>query len=163
MYGGESGTDAERAYYEAFKRKYARVTECQNEWVNEALQSKQLRVPTGLIFYFPDLKYTKSGYISGSTKAKNYPVQYFATGEVVPIGVMAMWRKLKKYGLKSYIDNTVHDSVKTSTWPEEAELVQELAVEALTVEVKNYMKNVYGIELTYPLEIDLTSGSHWGK
>jgi len=163
LYGGESGTRAEKSYYEAFKRKYSRVTECQTEWVSEALKSKCLRMKTGLIFYFPDLSYSKSGYIHGSTQVKNYPVQYFATGEIVPIGVMSLWRSMKTLQLRSYIDNTIHDSIKTSTWPEEKELVDKLAVESLTQEVKRYMLNVYNIELKYPLEIDVTSGTHWGK
>jgi DNA polymerase I-like protein with 3'-5' exonuclease and polymerase domains len=163
LYGGESGTKSEREYYAAFKQKYHKVTEAQNKWVELALKSKKLTTLTGLTFYFPDITYTRSGYIQGNTKVRDYPIQYFATGEVVPIGVMSLWRRMKSTKLRSYLQNTIHDSIVTATFPTEKELINELALQSLIEDVKTYMSRVYDIELQYPLEVDLTSGSHWGK
>lgn len=163
LYGGESGTDAERAYYELFKRKYHELTSEQDKWVNQALKSKKLTVPTGLIFYFPELKVQRSGYVSGSTKVKNYPVQYFATGEIVPIALIFLWSYLKEKSCRSIIINTVHDSIVTETHPDERELLYELGIKALTVDVVDYVKKLYNIDMIIPLEIETKRGSHWGE
>lgn len=163
LYGGESGTETEQAYYKAFKEKYKRLTETQNEWINQALKSEKVRTPiTGLIFNFPDLKTLRSGYILGSTKVRDYPIQYFATGEVVPIGVSILWHLMQSLELNSCILNTIHDSVVNELVPEEKELVDELAVLSLTTFVKEYINEMYGYELQYPLEIELKEGTHWG-
>lgn len=162
LYGGTSGTPAEQAYYEAFKKKYHVLTETQDGWVNDALRTGQYVSPTGNIFYFPDLHVTRSGYIHGNTAVRDYPIQYFATGELVPVGVFHFWHILKSLETKSYIVNTIHDSVVNELFPEEEELINEVAVQALTTYTKEYMFNLYGIELVVPLDVDLKSKSHWG-
>ena len=164
LYGGESGTDLERSYYDAFKQKYKRMKEVQDLWVDLALKSKKLVSPiTKLIFHFPDMKITKSGYIQGNTKVRDYPIQYFATGEILPIGCLIFWHLLRAMKLKSYIMLTIHDSVINKLYEEEKELVDEIAVQSLTKLCVDYIEKLYGYRLKYPLEIELKESQFWGK
>src|SRR5207302_5590559 len=78
LYGGMSGTAAEKRYYAAFRAKYKGVYEEQTRWTWEVLNKKQLRIASGLIFYWPDTEISRSGYISNTSSIFNYPVQSFA-------------------------------------------------------------------------------------
>lgn len=161
LYGGVTGTEAEQAYYQAFKEKYNVLTKCQDRWVDEALRTGKYVSPTGNIFYFPDLRVTRNGYIVGNTAVRDYPIQYFATGEIVPIGVTIFWRLLNTLGLRSFLVNTIHDSIVNELFVEEKELVDDVAVQSLTTLTAEYIRKLYGIELEVPLEVDLKEGQYW--
>ena len=51
------------------------------------------------------------------TQIKNYPVQSFATADIVPIALLHIDGLLK--GMKSCIVNTVHDSIVIDVHPDE--------------------------------------------
>ena len=50
---------------------------------------------------------------------KNYPVQGFATGDIVPIVLLEIEKRLKNDKLKSVLVNSVHDSVVLDVHPAE--------------------------------------------
>jgi DNA polymerase I-like protein with 3'-5' exonuclease and polymerase domains len=161
LYYGSSGTPAEQAYYQAFKEMYPDITRTQEEWINEVLTTKKLRICNGLIFYWPDTKMTKSGYVTNSTSICNYPVQSFATADIVPIAVTYQWHLMKAAGMESYIINTIHDSSISEIYPPERELFEEIGVQAYTDVVVWYLKEVYDLEFNCPLEAEVKIGTHW--
>lgn len=161
LYGGVSGTADEKRYYEAFREKYKDITEWQDNMVQEALFSKQVTMPTGLIFYYPHLKVTKSGYIEGNTNVRNYPVQYLATAEIVPIALVYAW--YATYDMESFIVNTVHDSIIGETHPDERQEWEDIMNYALGNFPVLYMSNLYGIDFDVPLEAEISHNKHWGE
>lgn len=163
LYGGQSGTKAERAYYTAFREKYPGVTGAQERWKHTVLQRKSLRQQTGLEFFWPDTRMDHSGYITNGTQICNYPVQYLATGEIIPIAVVYLWHRMRAHGLRSYLINTVHDSAIAELHPDEDELWKKLAVQAFTKDVYSYLDRVYNIQFNVPLGVGLKIGSHWSK
>lgn len=162
LYGGTSGTKDEQRYYRAFKDKYSGIAATQDGWVQEALLSKLQVLPTGLKFYWPKIKLTKSGYIEGNTNVRNYPIQNLATAEIIPIGVTYVWHHMKEEELESMLINTVHDSMITDENPNETERLDEITTTAFSEEVIAYLDTVYNIQFDIPLEVETETSTHWG-
>ena len=163
LYGGTSGTKAERAYYEAFKLKYKSITRMQDAWVFECLETGKYRIPSGLVYYFPDTEMQSSGYITNNQSIKNYPVQCIATGDIAPLGAVCLWHRMKSLNLKSFIINIVHDSTENEEAPDEHDVMGNLSVQALSRDIVPYFKQLYNLDLNYPLEIESKVNTHWGS
>lgn len=159
LYGGQSGTDAERRYYEAFRNKYPGIVNRQQQWINEALLTQKVVMDWGLVYYYPGTKVTRSGYIENTSSICNYPVQGLATAEIIPIAMVYMWHYLAPY--QTFITNTVHDSVATESPPEEEELFNELVVQSFTHDVYKYLDTVYDIQFDVPLGVGIKHADNW--
>jgi DNA polymerase I len=163
LYGGQSGTEAQKAYYAAFRERYPGITNTQNDWIRTVLESKQLVTETGHRFYWPTTKITRTGYITNRESICNYPVQYLATGEIIPIALIYQWHKLKARKLESFLVNTVHDSIVAEIHPDEQEVYRYDVIKSFTTDVYRYLYLVYTISFTCPLGIGTKIGYHWGK
>lgn len=163
LYGGQSGTPEQVKYYEAFKEKYAYVAKAQEVWKQEVLRNKQLVLPWGMEFFWPDTTISRSGYISNSTQICNFPVQSLATAEIIPIALARLWHGMKAQEMKSFLVNTVHDSAISEIHPQEKELFREIAVLSFTEYVYFYMEKVYNIQFNIQLGAGLEFGTHWSE
>jgi DNA polymerase I-like protein with 3'-5' exonuclease and polymerase domains len=162
LFGGTSGTPDERKYYEAFRVKYDGITDTQDRWVQDVLLSKEQVLPTGLRFYWPKVKLTRSGYIEGNTNVRKYPIQNLATAEIIPIGVTFVWHHMKDREMNTLLINTVHDSMITDEDPNETEELNEITEIAFTQEVIQYLDRIYNIQFNVPLEVEAELSTHWG-
>lgn len=163
LYGGQSGTKAEQAYYAAFRAKYPGIAATQEAWKQEVLRNKCLRLAHGLTFYWPDTRMSQDGYISNSTAICNYPVQNLATGEIVPIAVTYQWHKMRAARMDARIVNTVHDSAISEVRADEEGKLREIATEAFTDDVYSYLDRVYNMKFNIPLGIGHKAGEHWSE
>ena len=161
LYGGSSGTAAQKRYYSAFKQKYKGVARWQEDNINFVLRNKWLRIPSGLVFYWPDTKRTQSGYVVNTANICNYPVQSFATADIVPIGVVWMWHLMQAHQLQAYLVNTIHDSTVVEMPEEEIEICSEIAQEALIDRTLVTLQQLYNYNFTTPLEIEGDICDHW--
>lgn len=159
LFGGESGTSAEVAYYGAFRAKYQGITSAQFSWRDEVLHSKELVTCTGLKFFWPDTTITKTGYVTNTTSIFNFPIQSLATADIVPIAVTCLWHRMKD--MKSYLVNTVHDSAIAEISPDETELFAKMSVKAFTEDVYSYLWDVYKIDFNTTLGVGLKIGPRW--
>lgn len=162
LYGGRSGTNDERRYYEFFRKKYRSITDTQQCWINEVLSTGELRTEWGLKYYWPDTRMEKSGYVRNSNSICNYPVQALATAEIIPIGLVYFWHYVKALELSLLVVNTVHDSIIAEIPPDEVEWFHALSMQCLVKEVYGYLRDIYGIEFSVPLAAGVSVGSHWG-
>lgn len=160
MYGGTSGTAAEQAYYKAFAEKYAGVTKWHLELMKEAITYKMITIPSGRQYAFPYAKRMPWGGVNGATQIKNFPVQGFATADIVPCAVIRIWREMRNAGLKSVLINTVHDSLVIDVYPGELDVVSKL-LHVCMVNVKEDLKNRYGYTMKLELEAELKAGPNW--
>lgn len=163
LYGGNSGTKDERRYYDAFRERYHETYETQKEWCNRVLETGQLRIASGLIFYWPNTTKSASGYITNTPSIFNYPVQSFATADIIPISLVYLWHAMRITGLESFIVNTVHDSIIAEIAPGEKEAFNELCKRAFTSDVFHYLETVYTIKFTCPLGVETKIGAYWGQ
>lgn len=161
LYGGSSGTKAERTYYAAFKARYPGITRAQQNWIDQVLSTKVLRIASGLEFFWPDTKIQRSGYVVNTQNICNYPVQSLATADIIPIAIVGLWIAMREAGLESFIVNTVHDSVILEVHPEETEIIKQLAVDNFGSFVYTYLKEVYNINFNVTLGVGIKLGEHW--
>lgn len=163
LYGASSGSPAQLRYLAAFRGQYAKLFETQTLWTYQVVGSKQLRTEWGMVFYWPDAKLQRSGYITRTTEIFNYPVQSFSTAEIIPISLFCFWHRLKRSNLKMFLTNTVHDSIVVELPPEEEDEFRELSVAGFLRDCPDYLKRTYGIDLFVPLGCEIKVGEFWSK
>lgn len=161
LYGGSgSRGSAVRAYCEFFRKKYVSITREQEHWVKEVANTKQLSTRYGMIFYWPDAKADSHGYVNYKTQIYNYPVQGLATGEIVPIALVYFWHRIKDKLI--YLINTVHDSLIAEVHPSAVDEFQQIAIQAMTVDVFNHLMDTYGYDFDTPLGTEIKVSTYWG-
>lgn len=160
VYGGTSGTKRERAYYAAFKERYHVLARKQDEWVMEVLQHKELVTEWGMRYYWPRARMSRDGYVNVKSQVYNYPVQAFATAEIIPIALAFFMQMIQ--GHRIVVLNTVHDSVVCRVHVSETDFFVKTAVDVWH-KVYAYLAKVYGITDFYiPLGTEVVLGTHWG-
>lgn len=163
LYGGSSGTEAEKVYYAYFKHRYKGIADAQNVWIKSVLKDKFLETEWGLRYYWPDTRMDRSGYVTNSTAICNYPVQAFATAEIIPLCLVAMWHVIQVLELPIRIVNTVHDSIVAEVKRGYEDVFRALAKWALTEFAYDVIERLYGIKLECQLGCGVKIGTHWGK
>jgi DNA polymerase I-like protein with 3'-5' exonuclease and polymerase domains len=161
LYGGSGGTDKQRAYFEKFKSIYSQVASTQRGWVLKCLQDKKFTTEYGLTFYFPTATLKPSGWITNTTNIYNYPIQGFATAEIIPLSLVCCWHRMKDW--KSFIVNTVHDSVVAELHPDEVEAWHDLARQSFIDDTYALLRRLYSIDLTVPLGAGVVVGRNWNQ
>jgi DNA polymerase-1 len=163
LYGGQSGTDKQKEYYAAFKRRYSELNATQETWIRDVLNRKVLITPWGMRYYWPYAKRSSSGYVNVTSAVYNYPIQALATAEIIPIAVTFFWHRVRVEGLadKIIIVNTVHDSVICEVHPNHQDDFRRLIIQSFGKDVYRYLREVYGIEFTIPLGAGVMLADHW--
>lgn len=160
LYGGSQGSPALVAYCEYFKNKYVGISETQRGWALKCVDKKQFTTPYGMVFYFPNAKMNRNGGIKDSTLIYNYPVQGFATGEIIPIALVYFWHRTRDLRLRIF--STVHDSIASKVHKDDVEAVDGIAKQCLTYDVYEFLKRVYKYQFKVPLGLESKVGTHWG-
>lgn len=166
-YGGKSGTPREQAYYSAFQARYSGLSATQQGWVYEVLNSphKSLQTVWGLRYYWPYARMSKSGWCNVTSSVYNYPIQAFATAEIIPIAIVFFWHRLAERGLTEVIEivNSVHDSVICEIHPDHVDDFEQLAID-VWFDVYRYLEQVYGFRFEHvPLGTEVVIGDHWSE
>lgn len=161
LYYGQSGTARQRAYYAAFRERYPEISAMQESWIAEALRSKEQKTASGLVYYWPHAKADRSGYVHGSPSICNYPIQAFATADIVLIGLTYFYWRLQD--MDAMIVNTVHDSVIVDHAADigTCAALPVVAQKALIEDVREYLSKVYNRELWVPLAGEYIMAPHW--
>jgi DNA polymerase I-like protein with 3'-5' exonuclease and polymerase domains len=162
LYGGSSGTPAVQAYCRAFKEKYKGIAEAQEGWIYHVLENGWLETEWGLRYYWPNTRMDRSGYITNTTSICNYPVQAFATAEIIPLAVVAMWHITKRLGCRIHLVNTIHDSIIAEVHPDDVELFKTISRFCLIDAVYLTVQRLYDIKLVVRLGCGVKVATHWG-
>mgnify|MGYP005818851117 FL=1 len=160
LYGGVSGTQSQQAYYRRFKEKYEQVSEWHKELEKQAVTTKIIKLPSGREYCFPDARWTEWGTATNRTAICNYPVQGFATADLLPIALVELDRQMRELKMESVICNTVHDSIVLDVHPNEKQQCIDVLSEAMLC-LPSETKRRYGIEYDMPVGIELKIGKNW--
>jgi len=160
LYGasGYGRSKAEAAYYTHFTEKYKGIADWHNTLAKEALNTGKITTPSGREFSFPDVQRNARGRISYFTQIKNYPVQSFATADIVPVALQ--WIETLLKGNKSCVVNTVHDSIVIDVHPEEEDQVL-TAIDDCNTNLYMYIKQDLGVDINVPLLLESKIGNNW--
>jgi DNA polymerase I-like protein with 3'-5' exonuclease and polymerase domains len=160
LYGGTTGTDDEKRYYTAFKEKYEGIAKWHEQLQTDAIKYKLVRLPNGREYAFPYAQRQVWGGSSYGTQIKNYPVQGFATADIVPIACINIFNMMKRFKLKSKLINTVHDSIVVDAMKDEIDDVKWCLFKGCE-EVIDSLKKRYDIDFNIPLDTELKMGYDW--
>jgi DNA polymerase I len=120
--------------------------------------------PTGRHYLFN--KYTsdyKAGELTFSpTELKNWPIQGFATGDVVPMMVGILLRELESAGISrgALLVMTVHDSVVLDTHEDVCYKAASIAKKTLE-NAPMYLKQYFNIDFPCQLKVGVEAGKNW--
>ena len=162
LYGasGFGRTPAEAAYYEQFTKKYSGIAKWHKELAREALGTGKIRTPSGREFSFPDVVRRSNGSVTYFTQIKNFPVQSFATADIVPISLIYIDKMLGINQMQSCIVNTVHDSIVIDVHPNEKEKVLRV-IKAANDSLITIVNRKWNIDFNLPLLLEAKIGDNW--
>jgi len=163
LYGSKGNSEATKRYAKAFAARWPDIHRTQTGWTLDVLRDRSLRIESGLIFYWPEVTISQYGYVKHTTEIFNYPVSSLATADIIPIGLVYAWHRLRAAHAETFITNTIHDSIIAEVHPEEIELFREIIKESMTYDTLRYLEKVYGVKYTVPLGVEIKIGSHWGS
>ena len=160
LYGatGFGRTKAEAAYYEHFNDKYQGVADWHTRLAKEAINTRKIRTPSGREFSFPDVTRNASGRVSHFTQIKNYPVQSFATADIVPVALLHIDKLLD--GMQSCVVNSVHDSIVIDVHPDEERSVINI-IKQTNDDLPNLILMRWGVQFNVPLLLEAKIGYNW--
>lgn len=178
--------DTAKQFIENYYRRYPVVKEWQDKIKEQVEASRQLSdkrtangLPAGMgnydsltgrryVFYEYDaLEWfrDKTGQTTAfsPTETKNYPVQGFATGDIVPLVLGKLYRKIKEveeWDDKVKLIMTVHDSILLDThWTVRDECA--IMVKETMEKASEYLKEELGIDFDIPLKAEVKAGRNW--
>jgi DNA polymerase I-like protein with 3'-5' exonuclease and polymerase domains len=160
LYGasGYGRTAAEAAYYTHFNEKYKGVATWHSRLAKEAVNTRRISTPSGRQFAFPDVVRRANGTVSFFTQIKNYPVQSFATADIVPISLLHIDKLLQ--GMHSCVVNSVHDSVVIDVHPDEERQVIDIIAQANEA-LPSLITSRWGVVFNVPLLLEAKIGDNW--
>jgi DNA polymerase I-like protein with 3'-5' exonuclease and polymerase domains len=160
LYGatGFGRTPAEAEYYTHFNEKYTGVSAWHTRLAKEAVTKQKIKIPSGREYAFPDVVRKSSGRVSHFTQIKNYPVQGFATADIVPLCLLHIEKLLDS--MQSCIVNTVHDSIVIDVHPDEEREVIDV-INRTNNELSDLIKLRWGVTFNVPLLLESKIGENW--
>ena len=160
LYGatGFGRTAAEAEYYTHFTEKYEGIGVWHSRLAKEAIATGKITTPSGREFAFPDVVRKPNGRVSHFTQIKNYPVQSFATADIVPIALLHIDKLLD--GMHSCVVNTVHDSIVIDVHPDEERRVIDI-IQQTNKELPDLITIRWGLVFNVPLELEAKIGPNW--
>ena len=162
LYGGQGAQEA--PHVQQYFKEYFNIYEGLNQWHEKlkrgVLKNGTVTLPSGRQFYWPNVERKANGRISYATQIVNYPVQSFATADIVPLACISVDKMMKDRQVKSLCVLTVHDSIVIDVYPGEQEIMKDILAKCMEG-VANEVKARYDYDMVIPLAIEIKSGSNW--
>ena len=158
---GASGfgrSKAEAAYYKHFNEKYRGIAKWHKKLGEEAIRYRKITTLSGRQYAFPDVERRQNGTPTHFTMIKNYPVQGFATGDIVPVVLVEMDKRLDS--LRSCLVNTVHDSTVIDVHPDEKDKVIQIIVD-MNKDLDKIIEGAYDVKMNVPMLLEAKIGPNW--
>ena len=162
LYGGMGAGEPEhiRNYFSQFFVIYEGLAAYQKRLMDGVVRNGIVQTPSGRQYFWPNAKRTRNGRITNATQVVNYPVQGFATGDLVPLACIRAHQKFKELNLVSKLILTVHDSIVVDCHKDELEQVKEALTWAMTG-VPEEAEKRWNYTFSLPLAIEISGGKNW--
>jgi hypothetical protein len=173
LFGGSSGTDAERAYYKWFGRHYAGVTQTQNEWDQEVQQTGRYVAPTGMVFHW-DRKWVVNDWGRDNmvnqwndrslySIVRNLPIQYFATGELAMVSSLCLAYEARLQGIRYRPVMLIHDDTSGEVHKDDVARWHRACGDAYGPQTWAFLLEVYDINYDVELASESKAGVRFGE
>jgi DNA polymerase I-like protein with 3'-5' exonuclease and polymerase domains len=177
---GKIPVEEAKKFIEVFYNRYKGVKKWHDEMIKNAQKygvpideydkekGRQRRqytyqLPTGRTYHFKDYYVEwKRDMAFSPTELKNWPIQGYATGDIVPMMLGVLHNHFKIYDSISKLILTVHDSILFDCRSEKnASLVGQVAKDVLE-SAPSYLKEMFGIDFPCKLKVGVSIGKTWG-
>lgn len=139
-----------------FYGKYKGIKQWHDTLVREVLSSGQLVMPTGRVYEFDRRDVARRDWF-WVPKIKNWPVQ--GTGaDLVAIGRVTMWKRLRKAGIPVLFQSTVHDSVDIDIPPEVCYNSVCKVIKQSIEDIPLNFQRLFGIKFDLPVSVEIGYG-----
>jgi len=155
---GYGRTPSEAAYYHHFIEKYEGIAAWHKRLGNEAIRYQKITNVGGRQYAFPNTERRPNGLPTNFTMIKNYPVQGFATGDVVPVVLVELESRLMP--MRSTLVNSVHDSMVIDIHPYERDQVIEI-INSMNMDLNQIIYDYYKVKMNVPLLLEAKIGPNW--
>ncbi len=143
---------------EDFYEKYKGLAIWQAEKVREVWRQKgSLRNPTGRIF-----KFFKGPKGFRPQQIKNFPVQAFATADIMPLAMVIIYRRFKAAKFKSLMIGQVHDALIFDAVKSEMHAIANICIDVFQHLPEYIMELWPEINFDLPMTGDADYGKSWG-
>ena len=174
MYGGQAYSYAHDSDFNHISRdekywknvidefyvKYKVISQWHDSLVRTVLNTGQLVMPTGRVYDFDRAEVARRTFLH-RPKILNYPVQGLGA-DLVSIGRVTMWKRLRKAGLPVLFTSTVHDSV-------DLDIPSDVCYNSVCKIVKDSIEsipqnfyNLFNIKFDLPVTCELGYGTNLG-
>lgn len=162
LYGGMGAGEPPhvQTYFKEYFNIYQGLATWHRSLMDGVLRNGIVRTPSGREFYFPNAKRLRNGRITNATAVVNYPVQSFATADIVPLACIRVHRKMREANLKSKLILTVHDSIVVDCFPGEQEQVVKILHWGMA-KVGDELQERFNYTPVLPLDIEIEGGENW--
>lgn len=162
LYGGMGGGEPPhvRAYFQEYFNIYKGLARWHQKLMDGVMKDGIVRIPSGREFRFADAKRLRSGRITNATAVVNYPVQSFATADIVPLACIRAYQEFRRLDLRSKLVLTVHDSIVVDCHPDELTEVRD-ALKWAMMGVSEEVTDRFGYDMALPLGIEIAAGLNW--
>lgn len=118
--------------------------------------------PTGRILRFPLVEKRDGSKGYHEPHIKNYPVQSFATGDLVPLVAYQIWRQVKFERLRAKQIQIIHDSFPYDVHPDHVLRLAEI-IHYYVKRIPKTVKEFFGFEMNIPMDSEIKVGPTWGE
>ena len=162
LYGGMGAMEAPhvKEYFNQYFNIYAGLGRWHKTLMDGVLQTGIVQIPSGRQFAFPNARRTGNGRISNATQVVNFPVQSFATADIVPLSCIRALRRFRELDLRSKLVLTVHDSIVVDVYPEETQVVLQ-ALNWAMEEIGEELLERFEYSPILPLTTEAEIGVNW--
>ena len=160
LYGGMGANEPPHVqrYFQEYFGIYEGLAKWHRKLMDGVLEHGVVRIPSGREFAFPNAQRLRGGRVTNATNIVNYPVQSFATADIVPLACI---RAFRAWGdLRSRLILTVHDSIVVDVHPEETDDVKKVLKDAM-LGVKDDLKIRFDYTPVLPFDIEIEIGEDW--
>jgi DNA polymerase I-like protein with 3'-5' exonuclease and polymerase domains len=143
--------------------KYYGLKNWQDRNIKSVYQGETIILPTGrrfAIYKQPDKKTGELEY--KVNQIKNYPVQGFAGGDILPLMCALIRRGMRNRNMKSKMILTVHDSLVFDYVDEERDELARLCYKVGN-NLSSYVSSYYGFKMNVKLEVEVEVGPNYGE
>lgn len=174
IYGGQAysyahdsdftSVSSSQAYWQTiideFYKKYKVMSQWHEGLVRQVVSTGQLIMPTGRIYDYPRADVAKRLWF-WRPKILNYPVQ--GTGaDLVAIGRVTVWKRLRKAGIPHLFVSTVHDSLDIDVETCYTSSVCKIIKESIEDIPKNF-ERLFGVKFDLPISCEIGYGPSLGN
>ena len=162
LYGGMGANEPDhiKRYFEQYFTIYKGLKQWHKALMDGVMRTNIVRTPSGREFYWENPRRIGGGRISNATQVVNYPVQSFATADIVVLSCVRALRGFRQHKLESKLILTVHDSIVVDVYPGEEQKVKKVLAWAMS-EVNEEMEKRFNYKMILPMDIEMTAGPNW--